>query len=209
MKKQIITKALALSLVLSSALTLTNAQNICIKNQRTLGGSGDDIPTSTIAVPGGYVISGYTNSADGNFNVPANHDVDGFIVKYNNFGQIVWKRTYGGTGYDDLFDIKATPDGGYIATGETSSNDGDVSGNHGGDEDVWVVKFNSLGLIQWQHCYGGSGDDFTESITVMPFGYVVAAATNSNDGDVSGNHGDYDAWILKISPAGSLISSHC
>ncbi|MEO8146513.1 MAG: T9SS type A sorting domain-containing protein, partial [Bacteroidia bacterium] len=209
MKKQLITKALALSLLLSSALTLTDAQNACINKQKTLGGSGDDYPTSTIKVCGGYVISGYTNSADGSFNVPANHDFDGFIAKFDYSGHVIWKHTYGGTAYDDLWNIKSTTDGGYIATGETSSNDGDVSGNHGGDEDVWVVKFNSLGLIQWQKCFGGSGDDYTFEINVTPSGYTVVGATNSNDGNVSGNHGDYDAWVINISHSGNLISSHC
>ena len=44
---------------------------------------------------------------------------------------ILWQKCYGGSSSDQGFSVDQTPDGGFIVSGATSSNDGDVSGNHG------------------------------------------------------------------------------
>lgn len=185
----------------------------CIKSQQTIGGSNDeDVPGGVLSIGGGsYVVCGGTFSTDGVFSsVPTTNDEDAYLVKYNPSGHIVWVRTYGGTGFDYFQNVIQTNDGGFIAAGVTSSNDGDVSGNHGGDEDIWVVKLSASGNIQWQKCFGGSGDDIAVSILQSFSGaYALAGLTNSNDGDVSGNHGDYDAWIAKFSNSGNLFWQHC
>ena len=58
--------------------------------------------------------------------------------------------------------------------------------------------------IQWQKCLGGSGDDGAYSIEqTTDYGYIIAGTTNSNDGNVSGNHGTMpspDFWIVKLAP---------
>ena len=111
-----------------------------------------------------------------------------------------WQRCLGGSSSDYVNSIQATPDGGYIMAGYTYSNDGDVSGNHG-SYDVWVVKLDQSGNLQWQKCLGGSSYDYVNSIQATPDGgYIMAGQTNSNDGDVSGNHGYNDVWVVKISP---------
>ncbi len=69
--------------------------------------------------------------------------------------------------------IQQTSDGGYILTGYTSSCDGDVTGNHGG-EDVWVVKLSEAGVIQWSNTFAGS--DFDEGTSIQPTsdgGYIL------------------------------------
>lgn len=87
--------------------------------------------------------------------------------------------------------------------GKTESNDGDVSGNHGGDlntlSDAWVVKLNGSGTIQWQKCLGGSGSEIGNAIKqTTDGGYIMAGHTHSNNGDVSGKHGGWDAWVVKL-----------
>ncbi|RKZ25341.1 hypothetical protein DRQ29_06495, partial [bacterium] len=76
---------------------------------------------------------------------------------------IVWQRSLGGSGNDEAFSIQQTTDGGFIVAGESPSNDGDVSGNHG-ERDYWVVKLNSSGDIVWQKWLGGSDYDEAHSI---------------------------------------------
>jgi hypothetical protein len=117
---------------------------------------------------------------------------------------IEWQKCLGGSGVDEGLQVKATTDGGYIVTGKTLSNDGDVSGNHG-VSDFWVVKLDSIGAIEWQKTYGGSNHDRSYSIDqTTDGGYVVAGHTASNNGDVSGNHGDLDCWVLKLSSSGAI-----
>jgi hypothetical protein len=82
-----------------------------------------------------------------------------------------------------------------------------VSGNHSFNyEDFWVVKLNSIGNIEWQKCYGGTNSDVSECIRqTTDGGYIMAGYTMSNNGDVSGYHGDWDFWIVKLSAfAGGL-----
>ncbi|MFM7854277.1 MAG: hypothetical protein ACKO96_20720, partial [Flammeovirgaceae bacterium] len=102
-------------------------------------------------------------------------------------GVIQWQKCLGGSGNDIIYSIGQTADGGYIATGTTYSNNGDVLGNHGGS-DAWVVKLSSTGSIQWQKCYGGTGDDGFKLIRKsIDGGYFLAGGTNSINGDVNIN----------------------
>ncbi len=94
--------------------------------------------------------------------------------------------------------IQPTTDGGYIVTGSAKSNNGDVSGNHGG-QDAWIVKLSNNGTFQWQKSLGGTDNDFANSIqSTTDGGYIVAGQATSNNGDVSGNHGATDAWVIKL-----------
>ena len=69
---------------------------------------------------------------------------------------------------------------GQCATGFTLSNDGDVTGNHGLN-DIWLVKINSAGTLQWQKCFGGSGDDFGRWIQLTSDGgYLINGPSGSN-----------------------------
>jgi hypothetical protein len=104
---------------------------------------------------------------------------------------IEWQKCLGGTLFEWASAIEQTNDGGYIVAGSTNSDDGDVSDNHG-DYDIWVVKLNSTGVLQWQKCLGGTSDELAYSIQqTTDDGYIIAGWTYSNDGDVSGLHGYY------------------
>jgi hypothetical protein len=185
----------------------------CLKAQTTLGGSDYDqankfIPTND----GGFMVCGVTFSNDGDFHVPPQNNGDAFIAKYNKSWQLQWTKTFGGTGFDAFNNIAQTIDGGYIAAGQTGSNDGDVSGNHGMN-DVWVVKLSASGKIEWQKCFGGTGDEFGEAVVQTFYGgYAIACFTNSNDGNVSGNHnidGNFDGWLIQLGFNGKLLQQHC
>ena len=180
-----------------------------IEWQRCLGGSYEDWAYSIQQTSdGGFIVAGETCSNDGD--VSGNHgEYDFWVVKLNSSGEIEWQRCLGGSDYDYASSIQQTLDGGFIVAGYTKSNDGDVSGWHegydpyGGDPlpDCWVVKLNSSGEIEWQRCLGGSEIDGAKSIQqTTEGGFIVAGYSESNDGDVSGNHGEGDAWVVKLSP---------
>ena len=102
-------------------------------------------------------------------------------------------------------DILQTNDGGYIFTGYTMSDDGDVTGNHGGG-DMWVVRLDTSGNILWQKCYGGTGRDSGSSIIELRDGnFSVCGNTYSSDGDSTENKGSSDLWLIKIDQAGKLL----
>ncbi|MEP7169586.1 MAG: T9SS type A sorting domain-containing protein, partial [Bacteroidota bacterium] len=73
-----------------------------------------------------------------------------------------------------------------------------VACKHGG-WDCWTVKLDSAANIQWQKCLGGTTWDRGHYIQqTTDGGYVLAGASLSDDGDVSGNHGSWDCWIVKL-----------
>ena len=175
-----------------------------IQWQKALGGTGEDGGSEIIQTSdGGYIVAGGTKSNDGN--VSGNHgNYDAWIIKLTSIGVIQWQKTLGGSNSEYVSSIKQTLDGGYIIAGYSNSNDGDVNGNHG-DYDTWIVKINSSGEIQWQKSLGGSGEDAAESIVqTADGGYIVAGYSESNDGDVSGNHGSTDFWVVKLNNIGTI-----
>jgi hypothetical protein len=162
-----------------------------------------------------------TNSNDGDIvgkiGPPATFDV--WVVKINSTGNIIWSKCYGGTNNDGGYGITHTSDGGYIFAAETSSNDVQVTGNHG-LADIWLVKITATGILQWQKCMGGSGSDLTSgsgsasgnrgNIITAADGYIyVYANTASTDGDVTGNHGALDNWVIKMDQFGNIVWKKC
>lgn len=198
---------------LSDAWIVKLSSNGLIQWQKCLGGTSSDMAkTIQQTTDGGYIIGGHTRSNNGD--VSGNHGTtyDIWIVKMSSSGIIEWQKCYGGSADEFDSNIQQTTDGGYIFSGKTYSNNGDVSGNHGTgiNDDAWVVKLSSSGVIQWQKCIGGSARDYATNIQqTIDGGYIFSGATTSTDGDVSGNHGEGDAWVVKLSSNGVIQWQRC
>ena len=176
-----------------------------IEWQKSLGGSGNDTAYHIKQTrDGGFIIAGETAIKDDATNYPYPPLTVCWVIKLDAMGNITWQKTFGGSGSDLARDIVQTTDDGYIIAGTTTSNDGVVSGNHGAT-DYWVVKLDASGNISWQKCLGGSSYDNAKTIRqTSDGGYIVGGETYSNDGDVSGNHGSYDYWIVKLDAVGTI-----
>ncbi len=165
--------------------------------QRCQGGNyGEKANDILLTQDGGFIIAGMSASSD----MPGTHGgTDAWVIRMDVTGTVQWQRLLGGSGSDQAQRIQSTPDGGYIVAGYTSSADGNICNNKGA-EDFWIVKLTSGGSIQWQKTYGGSDMDILSAIHLTPEGgYLVTGYTRSNDGDVTGNHGMFDLWMLKLS----------
>jgi hypothetical protein len=184
-------------------LKLTSAGNL--QWQKLFGGTNIQYGYSVQQTKdSGYIVGAYSRSADGDATL--NHGgLDYWILKLNQYGILQWQKSYGGSADENLRSVKQTTDGGYILGGFTSSNDGDVTGNHGYD-DFWLVKTDSAGAIEWQKTFGGSLYDNAQCLIQTTDGdYVISGNTVSNDGDVSVSYGTYgDIWILQVSSQGIL-----
>lgn len=177
--------------------------------QKCLGGSEDDAAWSIQqTTDDGYIVAGMTRSNDGDVS-GNNGSADFWVVKLDSAGNILWQKCLGGSNTDFARSVRQTSDGGYIVAGFTQSNDGNVTGFHG-DRDVWVVKLDSLGNLLWQKCFGGTGKDEAWSVEhTSDGGYVIAGGTSSNNGDVTGNNGGTDAWVVKLDASGTLVWQRC
>ena len=69
---------------------------------------------------------------------------------YKSNGILKWENSFGGTSPETLYSIEASADSGYILCGYTYSIDGDITYNHG-NADIWIVKVDSTGVLQWQN----------------------------------------------------------
>ena len=121
------------------------------------------------------------------------------------------EKSLGGTQGDYANSIQQTINGGYIVAGYTESTNGDVTGNNGIGGKYWIVKLDLLGNIQWENCYGGNGvDDGAYSIQqTSDSGFIVAGFSQSTDGEVTGNHGENDYWIIKLDTIGAIQWEKC
>lgn len=182
--------------------------NRSIQWQRCLGGSEHEEGSSVqVTADGGFVISGFGNSVDGDLNASWGM-YDGWIIRTDALGNILWQQTYGGSQNDGMRDVRPTPDGGYIAVGYTNSNDGMIPpGSYKGNQDIWVIKLNASGAVEWQRLYGGSGEDYAFSIEPLSdqSGYLVAGYSGSSDGDLTQNNGSLDAWVFQIDLSGAIV----
>lgn len=177
--------------------------------QKSLGGSLHDGATSVLLNgDGSFIIAGYTSSNDGD--VASNKGmIDGWLVKLSDDGNIIWEKTIGGTWTDGFRNIRHTADGGYILTGSTLSNDGDLAGlNPGGWMELakyWIVKLDNNADIEWQSVIGGTGKDHAQSIIpTNDGGYIVAGTTESTNGDITESFGEWDWWVVKLNDTGSI-----
>jgi hypothetical protein len=173
--------------------------------QKAYGGSSSDVPTRVISTTdGGYMLIGSTISNDGD--VSGNHgQSDIWLIKINQEGTILWQKTYGGSYADDGNSIIQTNDGGYIILGATNSTDFDVPGNNHGGTDLWVFKINGNGDMVWNKLFGGNNTDYSNVIiSTVDGGYVIGGRSASINGDVPGNHGNFDSWIIKIDSIGTI-----
>jgi hypothetical protein len=178
--------------------------------QKNFGGSKHEFARAIRQTEdGGYIVAGRTDSNDRD--VTGNHgDFDCWIIKLTADGDLMWQKTLGGGNGDEARDVQRTSDGGYIVVGATNSIDGDVTNTHGLHDDFWIVKLNNNGDIEWQKTLGGFGSDAAFSIqNTSDNGYIVAGHAISNDGNVTGNHGHFDYWVVKLNNNGDLEWQKC
>jgi hypothetical protein len=156
---------------------------------RTYGGTSIDAATAIAPTSdGGYVVAGGTNSFGAGWS-------DVWVLKLDGSGNVVWQKTYGGTGQDGASAIAPTSDGGYVVAGSTNS--------FGASDDVWVLKLDGQGNVVWQKTYGGTSFDAASAIVpTSDGGYVVTAEAVSFW--VSGA-GASDVWVLKLDGSGNVV----
>jgi hypothetical protein len=161
---------------------------------------------NVLKVIDGKEIRNIIKTSDGGYiGIAFSQDYD--IIKFDSEFNTVWNKIYGGSDGDYVESIIQTNDGGYVVIGGTKSNDGEVTINHGG-YDIWICRLDTEGNLVWEKSYGGSeGEGVSKENSLMQTndgGYIFIGHTMSNNGDISINHGGYDAWLVKINSIGDI-----
>jgi hypothetical protein len=153
---------------------------------RTYGGTGEDNGYSVQQTSdGGYIVAGNTGSRGAGL-----YDV--WLIKTDAFGDTLWTRFFGGTGWEDGYSVQQTADRGYIIAGRTDSYGA-------GLYDVWLIKTDASGDTQWTRTWGGNYLDYGLAVRqTRDSGYIVAGYTA-----VMGQAGN--ACLLRFDTAGRTV----
>jgi len=134
---------------------------------------------------GGYIVAGWTQSFGA-----GSRDI--LLIKTDANGNVQWAKTYGGTSYERAFSVQQTSDGGYIVAGYTWSFGAGFS-------DLFLIKTDASGNLQWAKTYGGTGIDSTISVQqTSDGGYIVAGWTDSFGA------GSWDILLIKTDANGNV-----
>ena len=141
--------------------------------QKTFGGAErDEAQAITLTADGGFVLAGETLS----FGEASWSSV--YLVKTDAQGEEVWARTFSEGSSSAGLSVVETSDGGFLVGGWTSGT--------GGYDDVYIVKTDSSGHLEWSQVYGGDWEDrASDVIEIVDEGYIIAGWTDSffTDGD--------------------------
>jgi len=134
---------------------------------------------------GGYILAGNTFSFGAG-------SADIILIKTDANGNIQWAKTYGEIGNDRAYSVQQTSDGGYIVAGFTDSFGA-------GGYDIFLIKTDANGNVQWAKTYGEIGNDRAYSVQqTSDGGYIVAGFTDS-----FGAGGDI--LLIKTDASGNII----
>ncbi len=140
---------------------------------RKYGGSGADIPRSVIRTSGGgYMVAGTTKSFG--INPPMGNF---WLIKTDSNGDTLWTKTIGGAEEEECFSVKQTKDKGYILAGRSGNNSSAAS-------NLYVVKTDSLGNVEWNKTFGNPYDNDAgrDIIQTKDGGYALAGGRTATHG---------------------------
>jgi hypothetical protein len=152
---------------------------------KAIGGKNDDGGLSLIQTSdGGYAITGATKSFGAG-------EADVYVIKLDVNGNLQWTKTIGGKGWEAGQSLIQTSDGGYaIASSTTSFGSGEA--------DVYVVKLDANGNLQWTKTIGAKNEYLIKSsiIQISDGSYVIAGTTTSFGA------GGRDVYVVKLDKNG-------
>ncbi len=135
---------------------------------------------------GGGIVCGYTRSFG------AGSD-DVYLVKFGSDGVGQWPQVYGGPLRDGGHAVITTPDGGYAIAGYTASSGA-------GGNDMYLIKTDGSGNLQWSKTYGGNAGDEAHAIVLTgDGGYVIVGDTYSFGA------GEVDVYMVKADSSGNMV----
>jgi len=149
---------------------------------RTYGGNNVDEAFGVVETPdSGYVIVGITGSGK-----LGGQDI--IILRTDAVGDTIWEFSYGGAGTEEAQSVDATSDGGYIIAGSTVSYGA-------GNNDVYLIKINSSGTVQWSKTFGSTDIDRAFQVKeTTDKGFIIAGYTAVSGFD--------DMYLIKTDSVG-------
>jgi uncharacterized delta-60 repeat protein len=167
-----------------------------ILNSQAAGG-GAPYWISTIGGTGNDDFRGFVTDSDANIYATGIHPAasgsnEALIVKYDKDGITQWQRTLGGSGTDAGDGIAIDSSNNLYVVGRTNSQGA-------GFDDIFLAKYNSSGVIQWQNLLGGSSTEFGYGVAIDSTGNVYVSGGTGSQGQ-----GSYDFLLAKYNSSGVI-----
>ncbi len=144
------------------------------------GGTNDDYGWSVQQTSdGGYIVSGWTESFGAG-------NSDAYLIKTDASGNSQWTKTFGGANFDYIRYVRQTADGGFLIIGSTDSFGAGLS-------DIYLIKTDSSGTMEWQDTIGGAQNDYGWCAQETADGGIIIAGETSSYGA-----GLTDVWLIKL-----------
>ncbi|MBL0342845.1 MAG: T9SS type A sorting domain-containing protein [Bacteroidetes bacterium] len=165
---------------------------------RTYGGTATDNAHAVLALnEGGFLIGGETQSDDGD--VTGFHgQTDGWLIKLDGLGNIIWKKCLGGTSNDYIWSMLQLPGGNYLVAATTSSYNGDLTGLPVGNQSLWLIEIDTSGTIVNNTLHNGAGTLSYSLKHTNDGGYVLTGNSGAPGGMVITNYGSSDLAVVKL-----------
>lgn len=179
--------------------------------EKSYGGKQADFLFDVIPTPDyGFILAGSSVSQKSGNKTEGNRgDLDYWVWKMDEKGDLDWQKTLGGAGQDKLRAIVLTNEGGFLLAGSSESEEGlDKKDKSRGNADFWVIKLNAKGEEEWQKTIGGSGqDELTCVLRTRDGGYILGGSSSSEQSGekTTPNYGGMDYWVLKINREGKIV----
>ncbi len=180
---------------------------------KTFGGEGkDDFPKALIKLNNGNYLVGCGSSSNiaGEHSSASRGSRDYWIVEFDEKGNKISDRGYGGNAVDEIYGIQQVSDGSIFLAGSSNSEpNGDKTAPNFGNSDYWLVKLDKNYKKIWDKSYGGKAQDNLVFIDQNKTGYILIGGNSSSP--ASGNktdsilHGLQDFWLLYLDENGTQI----
>ena len=179
---------------------------------KSFGGIGGDLLNTMEMIDDGcFLLGGSSGSPiSGNKSAPEIGSSDFWLVKIDANGGVVWDRSYGGKGSEEISSIAPAGDGGFLLAGNSFSGiAGTKSSESFGGSDYWVVRVDSNGDRLWDASFGGRFWDSITSVEKINDGFLLIGRSESG---VSGNKSmpfidsHEEQWVVKIDHNGTKLA---
>ncbi|MGH2667480.1 T9SS type A sorting domain-containing protein [Flavobacterium sp.] len=205
------------TLLLFLSFCAFTAQSQDILWEKSYGGKHAEFLFDAVPTPDyGFILAGSSISdKNGNKSDANKGDLDYWIWKMDEKGELDWQKSFGGSGLDLLQSIQLTSDAGFILAGTSQSNKGqDKTADSKGGSDFWIIKLDAKGGELWQQTIGGNGQDQLQSITqTQDGGYILGGSSDSDttlseientSGKSQNSRGGLDYWVVKLDNKGKI-----
>ncbi len=167
-------------------------------DEKTFGSSENDGTARLYQLQNGEIaVLSSSNGSDGDVSGTNMGGTDLWLFTLDNDLNIKSQVSIGGNGFDMAVDLNENNDNEILLVGSTNS-DAIAGPNDLNDPDVWILKLSSSFNVLEELTIGGSDSDFSSGALFKDDMLVIVASSNSTDGDVLNNNGDWDIWVTFI-----------